>query len=64
MVQELATVQSLERIAGCNRSILEAALEPLRALGGTSVGEGLGIHRSSGHALQTIVADRGCGLQA
>ena len=57
-------VPLLERIAGGDRSVLEAALEPLHALGGTSVGESFGIDRASGHALDAIVADCGGGLQA
>ena len=56
--------ESLKRIAILERPILKTALEPLGALGGASVGETFGIDRSSGHSLQAIIADRGCGLQA
>ncbi len=54
----------LEGIAGCDGSVLKAALEPLGALGGASVGESFGIDRASRHTLQAIVADCGRGLQA
>src|SRR5438552_14559726 len=54
----------LEGVAGCDGSVLKSALEPLRALGRTSVGEGLGVHASAGHALQSVIAHCGCGLQA
>src|SRR6266480_4205086 len=49
----------LEGVAGRDGSILEAALKPLRALGGTSMGERLGVHVSGGHALQTVVTHSG-----
>jgi hypothetical protein len=54
----------LEGVAGGDGAILEAALKPLHALGGTSVGETLRIHTSAGHALQTVVTHCGRGLQA
>jgi len=54
----------LEGVAGGDGAILEAALKPLHALGGTSVGETLRIHTSAGHALQMVVTHCGRGLQA
>jgi hypothetical protein len=53
----------LEGIAGRDGSVLKASLEPLGALGRAAVGESLGIHSAAGHALEAIVANRGCGLQ-
>ena len=51
----------LEGIAGGDRSVLEAALEPLHALSRAAVSESLGIDRASGHALDAIVPNRrGC----
>ena len=47
-----------EGVAGVDPAGFHAALEPLHALGGGAVGEGLGLHVAGGHLLQAIVADR------
>src|SRR5690349_5301805 len=53
----------LEGIAGSDGAVLEPALEPLHALGRTSVSEGFGIHSSASHALQPVVSHRGRSFQ-
>src|SRR5882724_9907452 len=53
----------LEGVAGSDGAVLESALEPLHALGRTSVSEGFGIHSSASHALQAVVSDRSRSLQ-
>src|SRR4051812_29826255 len=47
-----------ERIAGLDRALLVARHEPLLALRGRAVGEGIGHDAAGGLALQRVVADR------
>ena len=54
----------LEGVAGGDGAVLEAALEPFGSLGGAAVGEGFGIDCASGHLLDAVVSDGGCGFQA
>lgn len=51
---------ALECVAGGNGSLLHSLAEPVNALGGAAVGEGLRADRAALHLLQMIVADRGC----
>src|ERR1700738_400599 len=48
-----------ERVAGLHRALLIAGHEPLLALRGGAMGEGIRHHPPRGLALQRIVADRG-----
>lgn len=51
---------ALECVAGGDGSLLHSLAEPVNALGGAAVGEGLRADRTALHLLQMIVADRGC----
>src|SRR4051812_24222474 len=55
--------RSAERGAGGQVAGLHAGLEPLHALGGGAVGEGLGRDAPLGRLLDTIVTDGGGGVE-